>query len=142
MSLSSNCTKQIGEATEIREEADLAVKLDRASYVPYYEQIVSQLRDAIRTNTLSPGPSLWSQRELAELLGISVLPVKRALERLRIEGLLVTAKGKRPIVGAGNTPWNFQDLWSFSEEMKSQGFVPSTPLLRPESSRCADDRRV
>ncbi len=107
----------------------LGVRLDRTSYVPYYEQIVSQLRDAIRANRVQPGQPLWSQRELAERLGISVLPVKRAFERLRTEGLLITSKGKRPVVGAGNIPWNVQDLWSFSEEIKSQGLVASTRLL-------------
>lgn len=117
------------KAEAIENEIGLALKLDRTSYVPYYEQIVSQLREAIRANALRPGQSLWSQRELADLLGISVLPVKRAFERLRTEGLLVTSRGKRPVVGAGNKPWNIQDLWSFSEEIKNQGLVASTRLL-------------
>jgi GntR family transcriptional regulator len=110
-------------------EVSLTVKLDRASYVPYYEQIVSQMREAIVARRLPSGKALWSQRELAEILGISVLPVKRAFERLRTEGLLITSKGKRPVVGAGHVPLNVQDLWSFSEEMKSRGLVASNRLL-------------
>jgi GntR family transcriptional regulator len=110
-------------------DLDVEVKLDRTSYVPYYEQIVTQLRNLIHSNDLRRGQAIWSQRELAELLGISVLPVKRAFERLRTEGLLITTKGKRPVVGGGNEPWNVQDLWSFSEEMKSRGLTSSTKLL-------------
>ena len=68
-------------------------------------------------------------RELAEFLGISVLPVKRAFERLRTEGLLITTSGKRPVVGGGNELWNVQDLWSFSEEMKSRGMTATTKRL-------------
>jgi GntR family transcriptional regulator len=121
-------------------ELDLAIKLDRASNVPYYEQIVSQLRAGIQSNDLRQGQTIWSQRELAELLGTSVLPVKRAFERLRSEGLLLTSKGKRPVVGAGNVPWNVQDLWSFSEEIKSRGLVSSTRLLG--IARIAADKEI
>ncbi len=111
------------------QDIDLAVSLDRASYVPYYEQIILQLRDAIKGKQLRPGQMLWSQRELAEKLGISVLPVKRAFERLRTEGLLLTSKGKRPIVGSGGVPWNVQDLSSFSEEIRERGLSLTTRLL-------------
>lgn len=110
-------------------DLDLKVKLDRTSYVPYYEQIITQLRSLIHANDLRRGQAIWSQRELAESLNISVLPVKRAFERLRTEGLLITTKGKRPVVGGGNELWNVQDLWSFSEEMKSRGMTASTKLL-------------
>jgi GntR family transcriptional regulator len=118
-------SKSVGTA-----EIDVTVKLDRASYVPYYEQIIAQLRHAIQSESLRPGQKLWSQRELAEKLGISVLPVKRAFERLRAEGLLLTAKGKRPVVGAGNALWNVQDLWGFTEQIQDRGLKPTTRLLR------------
>ena len=108
---------------------DLAIKIDLTSYVPYYEQIITQLRNAIQVHNLSQGQVLWSQRELAEQLGISVLPVKRAFERLRAEGLLSTAKGKRPVVGSGRAPSNVQDLWSFTEETQNRGLTSSTRLL-------------
>lgn len=105
------------------------LKLDRSSYVPYYEQIVSSLRQAIQANALTQGQVIWSQRELAEMLGISVLPVKRAYERLRTEGLLVVSKGKRPVVGAGSVPWNVQQMWSFTEAMRARGLSASSRLL-------------
>jgi len=116
-------------ASEALKDLNIQMKLDRMSYVPYYEQIVTQLRDMIVAKTVQQGQALWSQRELAEVLSISVLPVKRAYERLRSEGLLVTSKGKRPVVGSGNVPWNVQDLWSFTEEIKSRGLASSTRLL-------------
>jgi len=110
-------------------EIALTVALDRSSYVPYYDQIIIQLRYAIRSGKLREGEVFWSQRELAEKLGISVLPVKRAFERLRSEGLLVTAKGKHPVIGSGGVSWNVQDLWSFTEEIKNRGLASSTRLL-------------
>jgi len=108
---------------------DLPIALDRQSFVPYYEQIDAQLRNAIKTNKLRAGEVFWSERELAEKLGISKLPVKRAYERLRAEGLLVTSRGKRPVIGTGGDPWNVQGLWSFSEEVRRRGLSSTTRLL-------------
>ena len=42
------------------------------------------------------------------------------------------AKGKRPIVGSGRVPWNFQELRGFSEEMRRRGLVPSAKVLALE----------
>lgn len=108
---------------------DLPIALDRQSFVPFYEQIDAQLRNAIKANKLPAGEVLWSERELAEKLGISKLPVKRAYERLRAEGLLVTSRGKRPVIGTGGDPWNVQGLWSFTEEIRRRGLTSTTRLL-------------
>jgi GntR family transcriptional regulator len=108
---------------------NIHIALDQRSFVPYYEQIGAQLRNAIKANKLQAGKVLWSERELAEKLGISKLPVKRAYERLRAEGLLVTSRGKRPVIGTGGDPWDIQDLWSFSEELRRRGLPSTTQLL-------------
>ncbi len=103
--------------------------LDPASYVPYYMQIVDQVRERINKNKLAQGQIFCSEGELAEALGISKMPVRQAFQKLRSEGLLVIAKGKRPVIGSGRVPWNFQQLRGFSEEMRRRGLVPSARLL-------------
>jgi GntR family transcriptional regulator len=110
---------------------DLPIAVDRKSFVPYYEQIIAQLRNAIKTNKLRAGEVFWSERELAEKVGISKLPAKRAYERLSAEGLLVTTRGKRPVIGTGTggNLWNVQGLWSFSEEVRRRGLSSTTQLL-------------
>lgn len=108
---------------------NFSIALDRRSFVPYYEQIGLQLRNAIKANRLPVGKVFWSERELAQKLGISKLPVKRAYERLRAEGLLVTSRGKRPVVGAGGDLWNAQGLWSFTEEVRRRGLSSTTRVL-------------
>lgn len=108
---------------------DFSVTLDRRSFVPYYEQITIQLRNAILANRANAGQEFWSERELANKLGISKPPVKRAYERLRAEGLLQISKGKRPVMWTGGFSWHIQDLWSFTEEIRARGQTPTTKLL-------------
>ena len=66
---------------------------------------------------------------MARTLGISKMPVRQAFQKLRSEGLLIMAKGKRPIIGSGRVPWDFQQLRGFSEEMRRRGLVPSAKVL-------------
>jgi len=112
--------------------ATLNLRLENDSFVPYYQQIVDQVRALIKKNHLKSGQSFCSEGDLARTLGISKMPVRQAFQKLRSEGLLVIAKGKLPVVGSGRVPWNFQQLRGFSEEMKRRGLVPSARLLSLE----------
>jgi GntR family transcriptional regulator len=106
-----------------------AISLDVGSYMPYYEQIVEQVRKLVRTKQLAAGANFYSEGEVAKALGISKMPVRQAFQKLRGEGLLVIQRGKRPTVGAERVPWDFQRLRGFTEEMLSRGFVPSARVL-------------
>jgi GntR family transcriptional regulator len=112
--------------------AALNLNLDPASFVPYYQQIVDQVRALIQKNKLKPGDTFCSEGEISRALAISKMPVRQAFQKLRSEGLLIIAKGKRPVIGSGRVPWNFQQLRGFSEEMKRRGLVPSARVLRLE----------
>lgn len=107
----------------------LTLALDQSSYIPYYEQIVSQVRELIVQKKLVEGQQFYSEGEIAKELSISKMPVRQAFQKLRSEGLLVIAKGKRPLVGSGKVPWNFQQLRGFSEEMRRRGLTPSAKIL-------------
>jgi GntR family transcriptional regulator len=107
----------------------LGFTIDSQSFVPYYVQIVDHVRELIKKNKLSQGQTFCSEGEIAQALNISKMPVRQAFQKLRSEGLLVIAKGKRPIVGSGRVPWNFQQLRGFSEEMRRRGLNPSARLL-------------
>lgn len=107
----------------------LGLTIDIHSFVPYYVQIVDHVRELIRKNKLSQGQTFCSEGEIAQALKISKMPVRQAFQKLRSEGLLVIAKGKRPVIGSGRVPWNFQQLRGFSEEMRRRGLNPSARLL-------------
>jgi len=107
----------------------LGLTIDNSSFVPYYMQIVDHVRELIKKGKLTQGQTFCSEGEIAQALNISKMPVRQAFQKLRSEGLLVIAKGKRPVVGSGRVPWNFQQLRGFSEEMRRRGLNPSARLL-------------
>ena len=70
-----------------------------------YEQIVSQLKDAIVTGDLKAGEALPSIRALACDLQVSVITTKRAYEELEKEGLIRSVAGKGFYVCEYNTDY-------------------------------------
>src|SRR5438309_4664785 len=121
-----------GQTVSAATAEQLGLILDSGSFVPYYEQIVDQVRSLIKANRLREGQTFCSEGDIARTLAISKMPVRQAFQKLRSEGLLVIARGKRPVIGSGRVPWNFQQLRGFSEEMKRRGLVPSARLLSIE----------
>ena len=58
-----------------------------------YEQIVAGLKRAISERRIEPGAALPSFRQLAEVLLVSVITVKRAYEELEREGIVYRRQG-------------------------------------------------
>jgi GntR family transcriptional regulator len=110
----------------------LQLTIDNQSFTPYYQQIVDHIRSLVEKQKLKQGQRFCSEGEIANHLGISKMPVRQAFQKLRSEGILVIAKGKRPVIGSGRVPWNFQQLRGFSEEMRRRGLQPSAKLLHME----------
>lgn len=69
---------------------------------PIYEQIVTQIKNAIVAGELREGEALPSMRLLAKELRISLITTKRAYEELEREGFLYTMTGKGSFVAARN----------------------------------------
>ena len=105
------------------------LQVDTNSFVPYYQQIVDQVRALIKSGALRQGEVFQSEGEIASAVGISKMPVRTAFLKLRSEGLLVIEKGKRPVIGSSQVPWDFQQLRGFSEEMRRRGLIPSAKVL-------------
>lgn len=76
--------------------------ISNANNQPIYEQIYTQLKNAILTGELSEGDILPSIRQLAKDLRISVITTKRAYDELERDGFVYTVAGKGSYVAAKN----------------------------------------
>jgi GntR family transcriptional regulator len=68
-------------------------KLDLKSGVPFYRQIVDQIRYGIASKRLLPGEQLPTVRELAVQLELNPNTVRKAYSELEILGVLDTQQG-------------------------------------------------
>jgi len=104
-------------------------RLDDKSSLPLYQQLQRALRQAIETRVLGPEDALPPERDLAQDFGVSRITVRKALDGLVGEGLLVRRQGSGTFVCA-RVEKNFSKLTSFSEDMRARGRNPRSVWLR------------
>jgi len=94
--------------------------LDPADHAPLYQQLQRALRQAITARVLSPEDALPAERDMAEVFSISRITVRKALDGLVSEGLLIRRQGAGTFVAA-RVEKSFSKLSSFSEDMAARG---------------------
>lgn len=77
----------------------MKLAIDTQSGVPFYRQIIEQVKFAISRGDLQPGDQLPTVRQLAVDLSINPNTVVRAYRQLEIEGVLETQQGSGTFVG-------------------------------------------
>lgn len=83
---------------------------------PIYEQIISQIKNAIMSGELKAGDPLPSMRALAKDLHISVITTQKAYEDLQRGGFIESAAGKGTFVSAQNTEFIREEQIRKAEE--------------------------
>jgi GntR family transcriptional regulator len=79
--------------SEKRKKMTISFLLDIKSGIPFYRQIIDQVKTAIATGMLEPGYKLPTVRQLAVELSINPNTVSRAYTELELTGLVETQMG-------------------------------------------------
>ncbi|KKB09209.1 GntR family transcriptional regulator [Devosia chinhatensis] len=90
---------------------------------PLYLQLKRWIEDAIRRGTINPGDALPSERDLALRADVSRVTVRKAVQQLVQDGVLVQRHGSGTFV-APETPrveQSLSQLTSFTEDMARRG---------------------
>ena len=75
-------------------------KLDPRSGVPFYRQIIDQIRYGIATGQLKVGEQLPTARSLAVQLKINLNTENKAYKELEIQNILETQQGSGTFIGS------------------------------------------
>jgi GntR family transcriptional regulator len=84
----------------------MLISIDKNDARPLYLQIVIQLKEQIRRGTLKQGDELPSVRELADTLDINMHTVRSAYIKLRGQGIINLALGRRATIARLKQPEN------------------------------------
>lgn len=72
--------------------------INRDSYEPAYSQLASILRESMAAGLLRPGDQLPSEAQLVERYGVSPMTVRRAINLLADQGVVVAEQGRGTFV--------------------------------------------
>lgn len=77
----------------------IELQIDPKSGVPFYRQIIDQVKAAIVTGSIEPGDRLPTVRQLAVNLSVNPNTVSRAYTELELTGLVESQMGSGTFVG-------------------------------------------
>lgn len=101
----------------------------RGSSLPLYQQLQRALREAIDKRVFGPEEALPAERLLASDLSVSRITVRKAIDGLVEEGLLIRRPGSGNFINT-RIEKNFAKLTSFSEDMRARGRTPRSVWLK------------
>lgn len=109
-----------------------AFRFSEDSSAPLYAQVAEYLRHRIRSGALKSGDRMVAENDIVKTLGISRTTVRLAFDQLVDEGLIIRYRGKGTFVAEPKLKRNINYLYSFTENIRSSGAVPSSIVLRSE----------
>ena len=104
------------------------LRIDRGSPIPLYHQLAEQLSAAIRDGDLQPGDPFENEIAMSERIGLSRPTVRRAIQEMVDQGLLVRRRGVGTSVANRKVHRRFE-LSSLFDELKRAGRHPHTVVL-------------
>jgi len=93
-----------------------------------YFQIYQELREQIDSGKLPAGSQLPTEAELQKNYNASRDTIRKALQKLEIEGVINRRAAVGTFVRASKSVYALSSMSSFSEQMRSRGVVPSSDL--------------
>ncbi|MEW5960263.1 MAG: GntR family transcriptional regulator [Chloroflexota bacterium] len=105
------------------------IKIDKRNKTPLYHQIIENFRTLIKERQLEPGEMTPSEWELSDLYGVSRLTVRRAIDDLERDGLLVRRHGVGTFVANPTEAQIYPSELSFTKNMEQIGRTPGSRVV-------------
>lgn len=112
------------------------LKLNANSTITLFDQIETDLKEKIKNGIYQPGQKIPTEAELIEAYGVSRITIRRAIEDLTKEGILIKKQGKGTFVQEKKIIRKISHTISFTEacslsSMTATSYVSMRKVLQP-----------
>lgn len=108
---------------------------------PLYMQVARKLIDDVRAGRYQVDQALPSERTLSELLNVSRVTARKAIDQLVEQGMVVRKRGSGNYI-APRIEQPLSNLSSFSEQLQQRGYRPGSRWLRRELVIASADEQM
>jgi GntR family transcriptional regulator len=103
-------------------------QIDKASPIPKYFQIYSEIKNAIEDERYIEGDILYSESRLQDFFKVSRVTVRKALEELEREGYIERTAGRGTVIQNYKNAFYWSRLTSFTNDLQKVEKVSSIIL--------------
>lgn len=107
------------------------MQLDKNSQQPLYMQLMKQIKEQIQNGHYKPGDQIPTEIQLSELYQVSRITVRRTIEELCAQGVLIKRQGKGTFVEEPKIYRKIENHnnMSFSAACRANGRRPSSHII-------------
>jgi GntR family transcriptional regulator len=100
--------------------------------IPLYIQIAERLIAQIESGALSPGEQLPPERDLSEKIGVNRMTLRRALQVLESQGLIVRKHGVGTFIAEPKIDRQMEIVFRFTSGIQNRGLSPGAEIISIE----------
>lgn len=104
-------------------------KLNKNSSVPLYQQLIDEIKEQIAHGQLNENDKIPTEVELSKKYDISRITVRKAIEMLVEDEILIKRQGIGTFVAAKKLNRNMNGFMGFTQSCLTEGRKPGTQLL-------------
>ncbi|KAB8036053.1 GntR family transcriptional regulator [Janthinobacterium aquaticum] len=123
------------------QQTGIELTLDGNDNSPLYMQIARKLGDDVRNGRYQVDQALPSERALSELLEVSRVTARKAIDQLVGQGLVVRRRGSGNYI-APRIEQPLSKLSSFSEQLQQRGYRAGSRWLRRDIVLASSDEQL
>lgn len=113
--------------------------VEQHSPIPLYHQIYLHIRELIIKGEIKAGDVLPFEKELVDYYGVGRHTVRKALNKLGVEGLIESFSGRGSFIRKPPTQQNFYIDRSFTQQMADLGLDSYSIILEQKKSTIDED---
>jgi GntR family transcriptional regulator len=103
--------------------------LNPRSLLPLYHQLLALLKSQIASGRWNPGDRMPAESELMRRYRVSRITVRKVLDLLAREGLIVRERGRGTHLAHPRLEHGLSRIVSFTDDMRQRGFQTGTKVL-------------
>jgi GntR family transcriptional regulator len=100
--------------------------------IPLYLQIAERLIAKLESGDLSPGEQLPPERDLSEKFGVNRMTLRRALQVLESQELIVRKHGVGTFIAEPKIDRQMEVVFRFSSGIQNRGLIPGAEIISIE----------
>ena len=104
-------------------------EINKNNLIPIYHQIAENIKNYIQKDDIEIGTMIPSEHELCDIFEVSRMTVRKAVDILVHEGILVRQKGKGTFISVPKLSQPLTSLTNFTKDMVDRGMVPTSSML-------------
>ncbi|MBK5143052.1 GntR family transcriptional regulator [Budviciaceae bacterium BWR-B9] len=116
----------------------LCERIAEPDNTPLYLKFAETVKMAVRTGVLPPGNILPGERDLSQLTGVSRITVRKAMEMLDEQGVVIRSRGFGTQIN-DKFEYSLKEAKGFSQQVELRGKTPNTLWVNKSIVDCPDE---